>query len=126
MTVLKSNKFPFAFNSDACNSCKGYCCRGESGHIWINREELEKIASFLQINLIDFINEYLIKIENRWSLKEKNINDEHTCNFFDEGCTIYKVRPEQCRTYPFWDYYKDKVEEIKKECPGIVEIEQSE
>jgi len=36
------------------------------------------------------------------SLREKANGD---CIFFDrrQGCTIYPVRPRQCRTWPFWD-----------------------
>ena len=36
------------------------------------------------------------------SLREKANGD---CVFYDrqKGCTIYPVRPRQCRTWPFWE-----------------------
>jgi Fe-S-cluster containining protein len=35
----------------------------------------------------------------RLSLKEKANYD---CIFWKDGCTVYSVRPLQCRTFPFW------------------------
>lgn len=35
---------------------------------------------------------------------------------------IYEVRPTQCRTFPFWDYFKTRVDELKLECPGVVDV----
>ena len=36
------------------------------------------------------------------SLREKANGD---CVFYDRdsGCTVYSVRPRQCRTWPFWE-----------------------
>jgi Fe-S-cluster containining protein len=34
------------------------------------------------------------------SLKEKSNFD---CIFWERGCTVYKSRPLQCRTFPFWE-----------------------
>ncbi|MBW2259743.1 MAG: YkgJ family cysteine cluster protein [Deltaproteobacteria bacterium] len=47
------------------------------------------------------------------------------CLFFDEKnrrCSIYDVRPTQCRTFPFWEYFRDNPDEILKECPGACSI----
>ena len=33
---------------------------------------------------------------------------------------IYDARPNQCITFPFWDYYKTRLDELKQECPGII------
>ncbi|NLO17741.1 MAG: YkgJ family cysteine cluster protein, partial [Arcobacter butzleri] len=27
--------------------------------------------------------------------------------------------PTQCRSFPFWDYFKDNITEVQKECPAI-------
>ncbi len=54
------------------------------------------------------------------SLKEK---DNYDCIFLGkEGCKIYKARPKQCRTYPFWAHVLESQEswnEEAKACPGI-------
>jgi Fe-S-cluster containining protein len=55
----------------------------------------------------------------RLSLKEKSNFD---CIFWDNGCTVYNVRPLQCRAYPFWDSVvcSEKAwNETGKDCPGI-------
>ena len=36
-----------------------------------------------------------------------------------KGLSIYDVRPNHCRTFPFWDYFKENEEEVYKECPAI-------
>ena len=122
--LIKKDGFSFAFDPKACESCKGDCCRGESGYIWVNKEEIENIANFLGILKDEFIKNYLKKVKYRFSIKEVVINGEYQCLFFDEKncrCQIYPVRPTQCRTFPFWDRYKDEkyINEVCKECPGI-------
>ena len=51
----------------------------------------------------------------------------YNCVFLtDEGCSIYPVRPLQCRTYPFWPYLLEDraiLEAEKASCPGIGEGE---
>jgi Fe-S-cluster containining protein len=72
----------------------------------------------------EFATMYLKKVKHRYSLVEKQLApDNFACIFFDEvkeRCTIYPVRPSQCRTFPFWDPYKHNDEEVKNECPGII------
>jgi Fe-S-cluster containining protein len=55
------------------------------------------------------------------SLIEKKNND---CIFFNDNkqCDIYKVRPLQCRSYPFWQQLVETESAWKEEsqqCPGI-------
>ncbi|HEV3238042.1 MAG TPA: YkgJ family cysteine cluster protein, partial [Gemmataceae bacterium] len=54
------------------------------------------------------------------SLREKTNGD---CIFFekDVGCTIYEIRPRQCRTWPFWESNvrsPEDWERTKSVCPG--------
>jgi len=119
--IIKKEGFPYKFNSDACRECEGNCCIGESGYIWVSPKEIKEIASFLKIDEEIFKSSFLIKVGYKFSLKEKPYKNGFACVFFDKGCKIYPVRPLQCRTFPFWDYFKTKVDELKKECPGIIE-----
>ena len=45
------------------------------------------------------------------------------CPFLDEGkCTVHAIRPEQCRTYPFWPEILTSPRDWKAEskyCEGI-------
>jgi len=123
--IIKKEGFDFLFDPKACQNCEGNCCIGESGYIWVSKEEIKSIAGFLNIKEKEFIDNFLKKIKYRYTIKEIVKNKNFQCLFFDEKnrkCQIYPVRPKQCRTFPFWDRYKDKnyIEEVKNECPGII------
>ncbi len=120
MNIIKKEGFPYKFNQDACKECEGNCCIGESGYIWVNPKEIEEIAKFLKMDTQKFKDMYLIKVGYKYSIKEKPYKNGFACIFFEKGCSIYPVRPTQCRTFPFWDYFKTHIDELKKECPGII------
>jgi Fe-S-cluster containining protein len=116
--------YSYGFDPTACATCGGACCRGESGYIWAKYKEIEEMAEFLELSVEDFGKMYLRKVKHRYSLTEKKILEEdYACVFFDEKqkrCTIYPVRPLQCRTFPFWDQYKNDENGVRQECPGII------
>ena len=80
-----------------CTRC-GDCCRGP-GYVWVNREEIANLASFLELTPEAFGRRYLRRVERRLSLID---NDDGDCIFWENGCTVYSARPTQCRTFPFW------------------------
>lgn len=83
-----------------CTQC-GNCCTGAPGFVWVNDEELAAIAQFRGETTAELTDRYARQIGDRVSLQEKHNGD---CIFFEhgQGCTIYPVRPRQCRTWPFW------------------------
>ncbi|MDQ7085055.1 MAG: YkgJ family cysteine cluster protein [Sulfurovum sp.] len=124
MNVLSKEGYDFRFDSSACEACGGHCCTGESGYIWTKYPEIQNIATFVNLSVEEFATMYLRKVKHRYSLIEKQIApNNYACIFFDESikrCTIYPVRPLQCRTFPFWEQYKHEEEEVRQECPGIL------
>lgn len=121
---MKQEGFSYAFDPSACASCGGNCCTGESGNIFVSVTEIAAIAKLIEMEEGEFRRTYLRKEVYRYSLKEKVVNGSHDCVFFNRsqnGCTIYQARPLQCRTFPFWDYFRHRVDELKRECPGIME-----
>ena len=121
--IVRKKGYDYAFDPSKCEECDGNCCRGESGYIWVNESEIEKIAEFLGLDVKIFKKDYLNRVKYRYSIKELKINGEYICLFFDEKqkrCKIYDVRPKQCRTFPFWEYFKDREDEVRRECIGIV------
>jgi Fe-S-cluster containining protein len=84
-----------------CTQC-GHCCTGAPGFVWVEDADLAAIAAQRGEKL-----EEVKALYTRWthrgrSLREKSNGD---CVFYDKkaGCTVYEVRPPQCRTWPFWD-----------------------
>ena len=119
---MRQEGFDYHFEPSACESCGGRCCTGESGNIFATTKEFEIMAEHLKLSMGEFIENYLLKVGNRFSLQEVRYNDSYDCIFFDRtigGCTVYEVRPTQCRTFPFWDYFKTYPQDLATECPGI-------
>jgi len=123
--MLEHKDYPYKFDELKCSQCEGNCCIGESGYIWITKQECKKLASHLNISIEELGDKYLFKVGYKYSIKEKQISPtSYACEFFDlekKQCSIYEARPSQCRTFPFWEYFKNNIEEVKQECPAIVE-----
>jgi uncharacterized protein len=83
-----------------CTGC-GKCCTGSPGYVWVTWEEIEAISKHLEMPLEEFTKQFVRRIGKRYSLTERP--HSYDCSFLrDKQCTIYAVRPEQCRTFPFW------------------------
>lgn len=84
-----------------CTRC-GDCCTGAPGYVWVNAEEIAAIAAHRGETAAEVTAFQTRQVGNRRSLREKANGD---CVFFDrsKGCTVYPVRPRQCRTWPFWE-----------------------
>ncbi|MDR1555213.1 MAG: YkgJ family cysteine cluster protein [Campylobacteraceae bacterium] len=123
--MIRQEGYNYTFDTDACASCKGKCCTGESGYIWVNDEEILTFIEFLGIKREEFVLQYLQRINSSYTLKEVNFKNGYACIFFDEkiqGCGVYDIRPKQCRTFPFWDYFKNHQKELEDECIGILPL----
>ncbi len=84
-----------------CTRC-GHCCTGEPGFVWVDDDDLAAIAALRGESLDEVKALYTRWTDRGRTLCEKGNGD---CVFFDreKGCTVYAVRPPQCRTWPFWD-----------------------
>jgi len=102
-----------------CTRCN-QCCTGEPGYVWVDRNRVTSIADFLAMTTREFLTRYCRRVWWRVSLKEEDNGD---CVFLTpEGCSIYPVRPEQCRTFPFWaDNLTSRLhwEAVRARCPGV-------
>lgn len=109
-----------------CTQC-GNCCTGAPGYVFLSEEEIVRIAEFLGREDKWLGKEHLRKINRtRYSLTEDRATGD--CCFLKttpEGkriCSIYPVRPLQCRTWPFWDINLESQEawaETAEGCPGM-------
>ena len=122
--IIKKDGYGYYFDSSACSTCSAKCCTGESGYIHVTPKEVENIANFTGLDVEEFVQKYLFKNGYKYSIKERKVGESYECAFYDKaanGCIIYEVRPTQCITFPFWEYFKDRVDELKLECPGIID-----
>lgn len=105
-----------------CSQC-GNCCTGGPGYVWITGGEIALLAEHLKMTSEDVVEQYCRKIDGKFSLKEhRTPAGLYDCVFLKEtkvagrggsagndavghtirACTVYPVRPLQCRTWPFW------------------------
>jgi uncharacterized protein len=106
-----------------CTQC-GNCCSGPPGYVWVTRDEVKRIADFLGLGNGWLDKSRLRRVGFRHSLTEKPDGD---CIFLkrENGkamCSIYPVRPLQCRTWPFWSVnLKSQAawDQSAENCPGM-------
>ncbi|MBT8339638.1 MAG: YkgJ family cysteine cluster protein [Desulfatitalea sp.] len=101
-----------------CRQC-GTCCSGAPGTIYVAPHEIDPIAARLGLPVPEVIKRFMYPCKDGWSIHE----DAHGhCRFFASGCTIYSVRPHQCRAFPFWFRHlrsESRWHRITRQCPGI-------
>lgn len=103
-----------------CIKC-GNCCRvnGDYAFVYVSTEEVQRLMNYLDIPRKEFMRNHCSRLEGRTIIKFK----DGACSFFQDGeCTVYRVRPIQCRAFPFWTENLDEWvwhEEIAAICPGI-------
>ncbi len=123
--MLEHKDYKYKFDEIRCSTCEGNCCIGESGYIWITQDEIGKLADFQGITAEEVISNDLKKVGYKYSIQEIRLSENnYACKFFDlskKQCGVYDVRPNQCRTFPFWEYFKENIKELKEECPAIVD-----
>ncbi|HAK45029.1 MAG TPA: zinc/iron-chelating domain-containing protein [Spirochaeta sp.] len=120
---MSNNKFYENGLQFECQRCSA-CCRHDPGYVFLTKKDLETLAAEKSMSEDTFLNKYCRIIDlggfKRISLVEKSNYD---CIFWSEdGCEVYKARPVQCRTYPFWiSYLEEETEwkELASSCPGV-------
>ena len=122
-----------------CTQC-GSCCTGPSGEVGISTEEIEDIASSLNLKLDDFLDLYTrisTGSRQRVLIKKGKIHTSgknpdplaYDCIFLTKKdsfghryCQIHEVKPAQCLAWPFWPEIMKSQKawnEAGKYCPGI-------
>ena len=101
----------------------GNCCvsRGQYGYVYMTLKDRKAMAQLLKLSTAAFTRKYCAKTEDHYHLKDSKNSDN--CIFLEgHKCKVYKARPTQCRTWPFWPEHmgaKTWKNEITKFCPGV-------
>ena len=103
----------------SCTRC-GDCCTGAPGYVWVDPEEIARLAEHRGESVEAFSRRYVRQVGQKYSLVEKPGGD---CVFWDReaGCRVYEARPVQCRTWPFWPENiasPEDWERVVSVCPG--------
>ena len=102
----------------------GNCCvsRGSYGFVYLSHNDLKRFAKYFKVSINKFKKKYCQITDGFIHLIENN-ELEWKCLFLkNKKCTVYKNRPSQCRTWPFWnENMNPKIwnEDISINCPGI-------
>jgi Fe-S-cluster containining protein len=91
----------------------------------VSQPEIELIAEHLNVTPGELRRMYLRRVGLRMTIVEQGTTKD--CIFLREVagkrcCVIYPVRPNQCRTWPFWPEnlsYPDAWNRAAARCPGI-------
>jgi Fe-S-cluster containining protein len=102
-----------------CTRC-GNCCTGAPGYVWVTDDEVADIADYRRERRAEVEGLYTRLVGSKRSLRERANGD---CVFYDRraGCTVYPVRPRQCRTWPFWEsnvHTPETWQQTCAVCPG--------
>lgn len=104
--------------------CQGSsnCCisHGSYGYVYLTKNDIINLSDYFKISVKNFKKKYCNNSEGYIFLKDKYKNK---CIFLkNKRCTVYKIRPTQCKTFPFWPENmntKTWNKDIMNFCPGI-------
>jgi len=100
---------------------EGNCCktRGRYGYVYLSFNDRRRLASHLNLSTSEFTAAFTSRIDGLYELKYTGKD----CPFLQNNrCAVYKARPWQCRTWPFWpENMEEKVwaQEVATWCPGV-------
>tara|TARA_Y100001935_G_C16950676_1_gene334507 strand:+ start:113 stop:550 length:438 start_codon:yes stop_codon:yes gene_type:complete len=102
----------------------GNCCvsRGSYGYVYLSKKDIKTLSIGLKTTQKKFIKNYCDETDGFIHLKELKKNKGNCIFLIDKRCSVYKSRPIQCRTWPFWAENmntKDWNNDIAKNCPGV-------
>ena len=102
----------------------GNCCvsRGSYGYVYLSKDDLKRFSKYFNLSIEQFKKKYCQITYGYIHLIEKKKLFGKCFFLKDNKCIVYKARPTQCRTWPFWNENMNaKIwnEDISVNCPGI-------
>ncbi|GEM_PF-668204 len=97
-----------------CLGC-GHCCQGD-GHVWLDPEDIRRLAAFFGLDEAQFIEEYATLDDAGYRVLKDQRDAAKSCIFLDAGlrCRAHEAKPRQCRDFP----YSWRAPEIADFCAG--------
>jgi Fe-S-cluster containining protein len=95
------------------------CCE-QTGHVYLNRDDIARLAAHLQLSRAEFRRRYLCGPP---SLPRFRKPRGRQCPFLlADGCSVHAVKPLQCSSFPFWPELIASATERQQAaayCPGM-------
>lgn len=140
--LIPELKDGFSFSCQAC----GQCCKGfDTGEIFLFKKDVKRIFKHYDLRTSHEKEEFALThfkiIEDSFKSKQKGTKKQLRKRFYtlglkiiahpndrciflndDDRCSIYPIRPFQCRSYPFWRIVLTDEEEFeahRKECLAL-------
>jgi Fe-S-cluster containining protein len=90
------------------------------GFVYITEEDLRRMAAHEGLSAAAFEARYVVRFRRLLRLRKPKNSQ---CHFLREGgCAVHRVKPVQCRLYPFWPELVENRAKWEAEaamCPGI-------
>jgi Fe-S-cluster containining protein len=67
--------------------------------VYATAAEIGRIAAHLETTPAAFRRAHVGRLDGHETIR---LTENGDCSLWRDGCTVYPVRPRQCRTYPFW------------------------
>jgi Fe-S-cluster containining protein len=99
---------------------EGNCCvtRGSYGYVYLSFSDRRRLADHFRMSTAEFTSTFTTKVDGLYELRYTGKD----CPFLqDNRCRVYKARPWQCRTWPFWPENMNSAvweNEVSAWCPG--------
>ena len=102
----------------------GKCCvsRNSYGFVYLSNIDIKRFSKFFKLSVKAFKKKYCQITDGFIHLTEKKELNGNCIFLKNNKCTVYKSRPIQCRTWPFWPENmntKTWNNDIAKNCPGV-------
>jgi len=115
-------RFECQGSGQCCLSRKGY------GYVYLTSKDISRLAKHFQLSPRNFKKLYCGTHDGEIYLLPPSIRTQSPlkasgCRYLsDKRCSVYKARPMQCRTWPFWPENMDAkiwTNEVMRDCPGV-------
>jgi hypothetical protein len=102
--------------------CQAGCirCCEQKGFVYVNRDDIARLAEHLKITLAEFKRLYLCGTAPLLRFRKPR---QKQCPFLlADGCSVHAVKPLQCSSFPYWPELLANAEERREAalyCPGM-------
>ena len=106
-----------------CQPDCGRCCDEPGGIVYLSRNDVERLAQHANLTVPEYLKkDCTTTLDGRYVLRSNQ--SDGICIYLDENkqCTIYEVRSQQCKAFPWWAENLRRQrswKQVKASCPGL-------